>query len=272
MGDIYAQAAYVTSWLGNGRKTVEALRVFLDMPEGNEAEGEPKYPWTSPESEQIHRACDQLAFQEPYWERVWILQEVACARVCIVACGDISINFEDLVRKMEKAMLRTVRFDDPSERDRRTKRLTALADLKASIREGKSIHVLKLIEKTSFCRSTREQDKIYGLLGLAGRLDPGFDPNALEISQHKSLTDVWWDIIFMTLDKQPDISSIKNDMGSLDILLKGPLLPRKQWELEMGSSIRRAMLRQLFRSPRRLTPVLSRRLLGFFVWFLCAMM
>lgn len=70
MGDIYAQAALVTSWLGNRDKTVEALRILVDISEGIGTGCEPKYAWRSSESEQIHRACDQLAFQEPYWERV----------------------------------------------------------------------------------------------------------------------------------------------------------------------------------------------------------
>lgn len=237
MGDIYAQASHVISWLGHSDKTAKALQVFLDTPEGADTESEPKYPWGSSESEQIHRACDQIAFGEPYWERVWVVQEVACATICIVACGDVSIRFEDLVRKMETAMRRTVRFYEPLERDKRMKRVRALADLKTSIQQNETIKILEVLGKTSFCKATRARDRIYGLLGLASRLDPGFDPNALEVSQHKTLKDVWWDMIFMTLDKIPGVSSIEKDMDALSVLVDKLAPPCSQWSLEMGSSI-----------------------------------
>ncbi|KAG6358359.1 hypothetical protein INS49_014243 [Diaporthe citri] len=152
MGDIYAQAAYVTSWLGNHGEMVEALRVLVEISEEFDTRCAPKYAWNSSESEQIHKSCDQLGFREPYWGRVWILQEVACERNCIVAGGDTCVNFNDLLHKMEIAMKRSVRFDASADRDRKMKRIEALADLKTSIQQGKPIKILELIEKTSFCQ------------------------------------------------------------------------------------------------------------------------
>lgn len=139
---------------------------------------------------------------------------------------------------MDVAMKRSVRFDISSDRDRIMKRIKALVDLKTSIQQGKTIRILELIEKTSFCQATRGQDKIYGLLGLASRLDSGFDPLALEVSQQKSLTDVWWDNIFMISDRESR-KGVK-----LGLMASGPLIgmlppPRQHLEVEMGSSIRR---------------------------------
>lgn len=248
MGDIYAQAAYVISWLGDHGESMEALRFIVEISEGIDTGCALQHPWSSSESLQIHKACDQLAFREPYWERVWILQEVACAEFCIVASGDTSVNFGDLLRKMEIAMMRSVRFDSSSDRDRRMKRMKALVDLRTSIQNGETIKILKLIEKTSFCQATRDQDKIYGLLGLASRLDSGFESRALEVSQQKSLVDVWWDIIFMISDGESN-TSIKKDMVDLEALFEKTALenlferlppPRKHRELDMESSVRRA--------------------------------
>lgn len=238
MGDIYAQAACVTSWLGNHGETVEALRVLVKISEEIDTECTPQYAWKSSESEQIHKACDQLGFREPYWSRVWVIQEVACARNCIVACGDASVNFEDLLHKMEIVMESSVRFDASADRDRRMKRIKALADLKTSIQQGKTIKILELIKKTLFCQATRGQDRIYGLLGLARQLDPGFDSSALEVSQQKTLVDVCWDLIFMVSDGGSNIN-IKNDMAALQNLIERLAPPRKHWEVEIGSSIRR---------------------------------
>lgn len=266
MGDIYAQAAHVISWLGNSDETAEALQVFRDTPEGIDTETEPRYRWWSSESEQIHRACDQIAFRESYWGRVWIFQEVACARVCIVACGDVSISFEDLVRKMEAAMRRTVRFHDSSQRDKRMERVKALADLKTSMQQKKNINILKILEKTSFCQATRDRDEIYGLIGLASRLDPGFDPNDLEVSQHKTRTDVWWDIIFMTLDKITGVSSIEKDIDALCVLVEELDPPRSQWPLDMGSSIRRAQFETAFQVSEAAYSWPVQRSLGIHYW------
>jgi hypothetical protein len=34
----------------------------------------------------------------PYWSRVWILQEVICARDCVLSCGNMSIPWKNLVQ------------------------------------------------------------------------------------------------------------------------------------------------------------------------------
>lgn len=239
MGDTYAQAACVISWLGHDPGTKKhPLRILVELSEKMDTGYVPQYAWRSSESEQIHNACDSLAFQS-YWERVWIMQEVACARHCIVACGDVSVHFGDLLHRMETAMKRSVRFDDVSDRQRRMKRIEALTDLKTSIQKGKTTTFLELIKKTWFCQATRDHDRIYGLLGLASRLDPGFAPRALEVSQHKTLIDVCWDIIFMVLEGESN-TSIKRDLTDLQILFDRLPPPSNHWKLEMGSNIRRS--------------------------------
>lgn len=93
--------------------------------------------------------------------------------------------------RMEVGMGRTVRFNIFSDRDRTMRRLNALASLNTSSQRRRSIRILKLMEMTSFCKATRPQDKVNGLLGFASRLDSEFDSKALEITQHKTLADVW---------------------------------------------------------------------------------
>lgn len=238
MGDIYAQAAYVVSWLGTQDETAQALRTLVEINEDIETGCTPVYARNTPESDRIQKACDQLGLIEPYWDRVWVLQEVACAKDCIVACGDTYVNFEDVQRKMDIAMRSCIRLDT-FDRDRRMERIGVLADLKTSIYQGKTINFLELIGNTSFCKATREQDNVYGLLGIAGRLDSEFDSRVLEVSQQKSLTDVWWDIIFMISYQESNIS-IKRDLDNFVHLIGRIPPPHKHSELETSSSIRRA--------------------------------
>lgn len=226
MGDIYSEAKYVISWLGERTSTMDALRTFIQFSKKDGTHSPVKYAWKTPESHQIHKACDQLAFEEPYWERVWIMQEVACAKECIVACGDISLNFDDLLQNMETTMDRSTRFDDPSDRDRRMQRIRGLANIRTRIVDGRSMSTLDLINRTSFCQATRDQDRIYGLLGLARRLDPGFDHRALGISYDKSLSEIWWDVIFMVIDEKSEIGT--SDMKPLETTVPTLPPPRKQ--------------------------------------------
>lgn len=239
MGDIYARAACVISRVGDDERTEKALRTVVAFSGKVDGRYPPRYGWLSSESFQINNACDHLAFREPYWERVWVVQEVACARYCIVACGDFSLVFEDVLHKMKIAMKRTERFDDVFKRDRRIKHIKALVDLKTSIRQGKTLKFLELIEKTQSCQATRDQDRIYGLLGLASRLDPEFDSRALEVSQHKTLMDVCWDIIFMVLEGGSS-TSMRNDLKALQKLFEWLPPPSKYSGLETGSSNRRS--------------------------------
>lgn len=234
MGEIYAQATCVVSWLGNRDETVEALRFFIDISEGIDRGIEPDYS-----AYQINGACHRLVRDEPYWHRVWLLQEVACARNCIVVCGNISVKLEGLLHNIHITMNRSPFFRSEEIREK-IGLLQEIADLRNSIHQGKTMTILELLEKTSFSTATRKQDTIYGLLGLASRLDPGFDPNALEVSRHKTLDDVWWDIIFMVIEKWPDISSIKSNMCALKEHIYQMPPPRKEWELEIRSNIRRA--------------------------------
>lgn len=239
MSDIYSQAAYVISWLGHSQTTEEAIKTLVKFSSNIYQGNAPKYAEDSSQSAQIQRACCGLALREPYWGRVWVMQEVTCARHCIVACGDISIDFGDLLHRVEIAMERSVRFDDVSFRALCIRPMKTLADLKTSIQQGETMKFLELIKVTEFCEATRDQDRIYGLLGLASRLNPGFDSHALEVSQHKSLNDVWWDMIFMTLDGEANIS-IKSDLEALQDLFVSLTPPRQHCILEMGSSIRKS--------------------------------
>lgn len=190
MGDIYAQAACVISWLGHSQTTEKALKTLVEFSRNCYQGCAPKYAENEPQSAQIHDACNHLAYQEPYWGRLWVMQEIACAKHCIVACGDFSINFGDLLHKMKIAMERSVLFDSSHKRARTIWRMETLTDINTSIQQGTTMNFLELIKRTQHCGATRDQDRIYGLLGLASRLDPGFDPSALDVSQHKSLSDI----------------------------------------------------------------------------------
>lgn len=237
MGHIYAQAKYVISWLGEDSATVDALNTLIEMSQDDGLGNPVQFAWNSPESARIHKACDQLAFQEPYWERVWIQQEVACAKDCFVACSEIFINYQRLVHLMRSTMGRSDRFGD-ADCDRRVERMERLVDLKTRIQEGKSMSMLDLIVNSSFCHATRDQDRVYGLLGLGSRLDPEFDCHALRTSYDKSLGDILWDIIFMKMDDKSEVWP-DSSLTSLHAMVKVLQPPLNHLKLGMNSSIRR---------------------------------
>lgn len=229
MGDIYSQAAYVISWLGNDLKQVVALRNLVEICNQIDSGCAQRHTLERSQIEQMIRACSTLGREEAYWERVWIVQEIACARHCMVTCGDFSIELEGLWQ-----MMKTETNDHTNTR---TVHIENLVDLKTSIQQGKTMKFIRLIQQMMFCEATEDRDKIYGLLGLARRLDPGFDSHALGISQHKSLEDVWWDMIFMIIERESNVG-IKRDLAALQAMAGWLPPPRHHWKLEMESSIR----------------------------------
>jgi hypothetical protein len=60
-----------------------------------------------------------LLFRRQYWWRIWVIQEVACAKKSVVLCGDEIISLTDLndtcdLLKREEELLLSLYFKSPS--------------------------------------------------------------------------------------------------------------------------------------------------------------
>jgi hypothetical protein len=113
MGAIYSSAEEVLVWLGHDEKILKAIRFLQDAPE--EPKEEHSYFWgrdpplvLSREAKRTHNAVSHL-LRLPYWNRVWIVQEVVLGRKGSILGGQASISFEALETRVFN--FRLVRFD-----------------------------------------------------------------------------------------------------------------------------------------------------------------
>lgn len=212
VGDIYSQASHVVSWLGECEECVEALRAIAGAEVGGEhSDGKAEVPHNSDELYEmpvkhrlwldLQKAWKHLNEDDEYWGRVWVFQEIACAKYSSIVCGLMSVDFENLLRWIERA--RTRNYASWRNEEYENTWLVKLADLRERIKRGKSLKLLNLLWRMSRCDSSRSMDRIYGLLGLAERLVPNFDPQLFDINYDKTLYDITWDIIFWTIENTP---------------------------------------------------------------------
>lgn len=206
MGDIYSQAERVISWLGESKTGTQALRTMRDF--GGDDMLSPGGPGqASPAvASQVRRAWLRLIEEESYWERVWVFQEVACARKSSVVYGPVEVDFQEFLEQISKAMSLFVWPNDKSRDFEQLKKSwpTKLSELRSLIAGTKRLDFMNLLTKMSQGKCTRPVDRVYGLLGLAGRLDPKFDAQDLAVDYRKELDDVWWDVLFTVIDAPID--------------------------------------------------------------------
>lgn len=133
------------------------------------------------------------------------MQEVACAKVSSVVYGPVAVDFEQLLQCRHFATL----YQSWSAGTQKAPSSVAgewmgkLVALRQQLKTGERSRLLDLIERMSGASSTRDVDRIYGLVGLCCRLDPEFDADCLEIDYDKRLQDIAWDVILLTIETTP---------------------------------------------------------------------
>lgn len=243
MGDIYSRADHVISWLGESEDGAKALETMADFGADTDSKshrgldaynpattqwwlGESNDGSSAPDTtaqfragtgSKSHYSLDvdqsagkqfwhgwmQLIVREDYWRRVWVFQEVACATRSFVVYGSKAVDFEKLLRQIERAVERfnsSIPPGYPGIRNLKQQWMFKLADLRDRIATNKPLQFLDLLERMSYCSTTRLVDRVYGLLGLAERLVPGFNPQSLDINYDKTLSDIAWDLVFLTIE------------------------------------------------------------------------
>lgn len=204
MGDIYSRAHHVVSWLGESKTGAQALRTMIDFEGAESLSGSDR---ASPAAaNQLRRAWLRLIEEEPYWERAWVFQEVVCARKSSVVYGPVDIGFDEFLRCIliaTRSVMKT--HDKPRDLEELQRSWPGkLSDLRSSIIAGRRLEFMDLLTKMSQGKCTRSVDRVYGLLGLAGRLDCEFDAKNLAVDYGKDLDDVWWDVLFTVLNAPAD--------------------------------------------------------------------
>jgi hypothetical protein len=179
MGDIYRGASMVDIWLGEeDSDTSEGmlyiphlLKSFTHSEERDE---------TGDEVPHVLEVLGLLTiksprwialrslFERPYFRRMWIVQEVALGKKCVVYCGSHSVPWNNLA----KAAL--CLEDDADHQADAHRVVRMIGGLKRMNVTGYSGHrpLMNLIHQSFNLLCTNPRDKIYGVLGLASDIMP----------------------------------------------------------------------------------------------------
>ncbi|KEZ45311.1 hypothetical protein SAPIO_CDS2114 [Scedosporium apiospermum] len=202
MDQIYFRACTVVVWLGS--RYTEFQREMIEKRESEEGEKrEDEDPSLS--SNSIQQNMVRHLRTDPYWERLWILQEIGHAKKLQVCYGGEATSWDLFMHFI--AMHNSDGNTGPLRLDR-------------LLRQEKynDSHTLKrLLEEHREAKCSEPRDKVYGLVGLAS------DAADFPMDYNKSLYDVWKDtMVFMN---QFDLFK-----GESQIVLIGALVKRALME------------------------------------------
>lgn len=125
----------------------------------------------------------QLITSVVYWNRVWIVQEVASAQRGTVIAGKSSM---DLVQFLDKAIWLYHNAGLPHT-------IPSILGIHALRTQGEKT-LLELLCGFQHCQSTKPIDRVYGLLGVVA--DSWSWINQLDVQRDKTPRDVFWDVVF----------------------------------------------------------------------------
>lgn len=156
MGDIYRRATCVKAWIGEADVDLEYAFAYLRNRKLRQVVESEHY------SETVKRASHSLqqVMLRPYWQRLWIIQEIGMGRKVMVLAGGRSVELEDLISVAVDELQISI-F------------LRSLANLRKQMnRSVPDIHAFLDLEKlySSYAMSSRPQARWLGLRSLVSRM------------------------------------------------------------------------------------------------------
>lgn len=181
MAYIFARAEEVLVWLGPMKpetrlepKTTSRLYEISQILPNRQREQEMEdTAWAEQEQQELVRLCRQ-----PYWKRVWIVQEIGAATKLKVHWGSKKESWDKFVERIRQVSTTSVDM------------ALKLADQREG-RHGDSFLLANLMEvcQDSLCEEPR--DKIYGFIGIAHDCQD----DSLPVDYSKSLFELYEDVI-----------------------------------------------------------------------------
>ena len=171
MKKIFNRAKEVIVWLGEeDAQTRKLCEYAKKMERGRSSPKNPQKTYLKRllNPRQLQDAIQNL-LERPWFQRVWVIPEVALARFTVVACGRDRISWDNLVRLIRDVDLpHAVNFDKhTSLLGNPRQRIAIITQMTASQREGlhhADITQLLIVAKSS--KATDVRDMIYAFYGL----------------------------------------------------------------------------------------------------------
>lgn len=197
---IYRIAREVVVWLGQDIGPIDEIRHLHRLVEHTKDPVGSKDRHVEPNAAAL--AGLERLLKQPYWSRVWIIQEIAAARRTRIFWGPYSFELrpvELLVRDHD---------DEIEENTGKPPLAQQVLSVRAACRAQQKPRLMEILELTSASETSVLRDKVYGLLGLASDwADFVQEPNyAEDVSEHDLCLEMtanyinWYasvDIIFL---------------------------------------------------------------------------
>ncbi|KAI2469046.1 HET-domain-containing protein [Annulohypoxylon bovei var. microspora] len=169
MGLIYSKAQATAVWLGNEERDTQHVREFLgeiDLDEQDQLGSISSDKFATALRNTHHPVQSLRGLHElltrPYWERVWIIQEIAKARTVYVRCGSLCFDLDSLIASAEHV-------DDLPQRSHNL--ISAIQEFRLQESEarrgGLRMTLLQALIRSRYSLATNRRDKVYALLNLA---------------------------------------------------------------------------------------------------------
>ncbi|KAB8242241.1 heterokaryon incompatibility protein-domain-containing protein [Aspergillus flavus] len=204
MRKIYGEAWRVIVWLGEeADQSSEALEAIRKAAEDASVDDLPKsYSRDSPDREK-HLPSSLALVQRPWFQRIWVLQEVALARDIIVMCGPVEMNGYAFISGLQS--LEVLRTAHPKLQGLVQSAYYLIKDavFRPSYRFNTrgTLSIGELIDMYHTRHASCLHDKVYALLGMCSD-----DPNTDALRPNYQLP---WNKVFERVIKHiisPDIS------------------------------------------------------------------
>ena len=190
MRQIYERARRVVIWLGiqsdesslafNFMKFISSDRRKRSM-KSEKLNGSTKYVGVQEELEAVRKLC-----QRPYWQRLWIVQEVIVSQEAELHCGEEHMPWDDFSVFQKCLEDGDIELDGD---DRIQKSSAFNLDQYRVYNRTDYSNLIELLEPFSSSLCFEVRDKIYGLVGLAR------DATDFRIDYSRSLYDIFIDVM-----------------------------------------------------------------------------
>ena len=184
MKDIYESAANVRVWLGEEVESTAAAFALTSVLASIEAQIERASLLTPEDIEKnigdllagqvVNWKALDLIYWLPWFNRTWIIQEIALAKRAQVQCGSHKMPWDYLIaaeRVLVKHHLTSAVDIDPSP-------IAAMQAYRNATVNGERLTLLELMYSSRSNQSTDPRDKVYSLLGIAADIKAHeFDPD-----------------------------------------------------------------------------------------------
>jgi hypothetical protein len=244
MQQIYGNAERVVVWLSlhyNDSKLAMTLLSELaseDLSEDSPTAEDTVIEFLSdPTRSQSWEACGKIC-DRGYWQRVWIWQEVVCAKEAILVLGEDSVSwntFGNLATTLLSVRSRSPEIRDIFRKVKIEKKFGAIAMLRLQRKRwllGKPLNLWGYLVNNHSRRCTDERDRIYGFVSIAKNCQDG----SFTVDYNRSVGQVYLDAALHIIKESRTLAVI------YDVGFQDPQHNLPSWVPDWSRGIRDATL------------------------------